>query len=85
MILLKIFSVPLTSVVFPFSIPITFRFVLFIVSQISWMFFFLARYVLDLTFSLTKVSISSIVSSRSESLSSLSCILLMRLTSEVTA
>lgn len=82
MILLKIFSVPLTSVAFPSSIPITFRFVLFIVSQISWIFF-PTRYVLDLTFSLMKVSISSIVSSRSESLSLLSCILLVRLTSEV--
>lgn len=50
-------------------IPIILRFGLFTISQISWMF--CVRKFLDLTFSLTDVSISSIASSIPESLPSL--------------
>jgi hypothetical protein len=39
MILLKMFSGTLNRESLPSSIPIIFRFVLFIVSQISWIFF----------------------------------------------
>lgn len=48
MILLKIFSVPLTWISFPFYISITTRFGLFIVFPVSWMF--CARSFLGVTF-----------------------------------
>ena len=81
MILLNIFSVPLSCISSPSSIPIILKFVLFIVSQISWMF--CVKNLLDLMFSLTNESISSIVSSAPEILSSISCILLVILVSVV--
>jgi hypothetical protein len=60
-ILLKTFSGPLIWFSFPSPIPIIgLRFGLFIVFQISWMFH--AWRFLDLTFSLTKVYTSSILS-----------------------
>jgi hypothetical protein len=68
LILLKIFSVSLIWVVAPLSIPIVFRFVFFIVSHISLLF--CIESFLDATFSLTKVSISSMVSSVPEILPS---------------
>lgn len=74
MTLLKIFS--LTYVSSPFFIP-NLRFCLFIVSYISWMF--CARSFLDLRFALTNVSISSIMSSVTEILSCISCVLLVKL------
>jgi hypothetical protein len=52
-----------------------------VLSKIPWMFY--ARIFLDLTFYLTKVVLSSIMSSMPESLSSISCILLVRFASEV--
>jgi hypothetical protein len=54
------------------SIPMILRFDLYIVSQISRMF--CVRTVLDLAFSLTDVSISSIISLLPQILSSTSCI-----------
>jgi len=74
--------VPLTWVSSLSSIPVIFRFGLFIVPHISWML--CARvFFLDLTFSLTKVSISSIISSMPDILLSIFCILFVRLASEV--
>ena len=55
MILLNIFSVPLSCISSPSSIPIILKFVLFIVSQISWMF--CVKNLLDLMFSLANESI----------------------------
>lgn len=81
MILLKTFSVSFTWVSSPSSIPIIFRLGLFMVSQISWKC--CVRIFPDLTFSLTEVSIPSIMSLVPEILSSISCILLMRLPSVV--
>jgi len=60
MILLNIFSEPLSWLSSLSSIPIIFRFGLFILSQISWIF--CVRKFLDLTFSWTAVSISFILS-----------------------
>jgi hypothetical protein len=74
-------SVPLICFFFSTSsISIILRFALFIVSQISWMFN--ARTSLDLTFALIEVSMSSIMSSMPEILSSL-LYSVMRLASEV--
>ncbi|KAL6054253.1 hypothetical protein STEG23_008469 [Scotinomys teguina] len=61
MILLNMFSVPLSWYSSPSSIPIIRRLGLFMVSQISWTFCVMTF--LDLVFSLTVESISSIVSS----------------------
>lgn len=58
-----------------FSDLIILRFGLSIMSQISWMFC-VRIFFFDLTFSLTNVSVYSIVSCTSETLSSISCILL---------
>jgi hypothetical protein len=65
---------------FSFSTPIILRFGVFIVSHISWIFY--TRSSLDLSFSLTALSISFIVSSTPKTFSSVSCILLVRLASE---
>ena len=73
MILLNIFSVPLSCISSPSSIPIILKFVLFIVSQISWMF--CVKNLLDLFCSIISEFISSVVSSASEILSFISCIL----------
>ena len=81
MILLKIFSGTLSWESSPFSIPIILRFGFFIVSQISWMFH--VTVFLDLAFSLTNVLIPSSISSKPETLSSNSCILLVILASKV--
>ena len=64
-----------------FSIPITYSFGIFIVSQISYMFS--VRKMLDLTYSLTTVSISSTVYSFPAILSSISCFLLVTFASVV--
>jgi hypothetical protein len=64
-----------------FSIPIILGFGVFIVCHISGMF--CARIVLDLIFSLTEVSMSSLVSSMPEIISSISYILLVRLASNI--
>jgi hypothetical protein len=56
MVLLKIFSGPLSWLLCPFPIPIILRFGLCILVQISWMF--CVRKFLDLTFLWTDVSIS---------------------------
>jgi hypothetical protein len=80
-ILLKIFSGPWSCGSSPSSIPIIHRLDLFMVSQIFWMF--CVRNFLDLTFSLAGVSISSIISSTPESLSSISCTLLVMFVSVV--
>ena len=79
MVLLKIFSGLLSSE-YSSSISIILRFGLFIVSQISCM-----SYVnfLGLTFSLADVSVSFLVSSRPEIVSSTSCIVLVMLVSVV--
>ena len=61
----------------PSSLPVILMFVLFIVFQISWMF--CVRRFLDLTSSLTNTSISSVPNI----LFSISCILLMMLTSVI--
>jgi hypothetical protein len=79
MILLKIFSGPLRWES-SFSIPIFCRSGLFIVSQFSWMF--CIRNFLEI-FSLTDVSVSSIVSSMPEILFSVSCVLLIMLASVI--
>ena len=79
MILLKIFSGPLTLDSSPFFISIILGFGLFTVSQISWMF--CVRNFFDSTFFLTDESIYSNISSRPERLSSISCILLVNLAS----
>ena len=71
MILLEIFSGPRSCDSLPSSIPIILRLDLFIVFQM-----FCVRKFLALTFSLTDVSIYSIVSSLPEMFSSISCILL---------
>lgn len=55
MILLKIFSVPLTWVSSLSSILIILRFGLFTMSQIHWVFY--ARCFVELTFSLTELTI----------------------------
>jgi hypothetical protein len=70
MILLKIFSGPSSWKSSYFSIPIILRFDLYMVSQISWMF--CVRNFSDLAFSLTNLTISSVVFSVSEILSSTS-------------
>ena len=72
MILLKIFFVPLNWNSSPSSTSTIFRFDLWILSQISWIFY--ARRLLYLTFSLTDIFISSIESSTPKILSSISCI-----------
>lgn len=61
--------------------PIIHRFALFIVSTISWMFY--ARISLCLTFALTGFSISFLLSSRPEILSSMPFNMLVKITSEV--
>ena len=81
MILLKIFSGTVSWESSPFSIPIILRFGFFIVSQISWMFH--VTVFLDLAFSLTNVLIPSSISSKPETLSSNSCILMVILASKV--
>jgi hypothetical protein len=73
-ILLKIFTGPVNWESSISSIPIILRFGLFIVSWISWMFW--NRSFLHFAFSLTVVSMFSMISSASEILSSISCILL---------
>jgi hypothetical protein len=60
MVLLKIFSGPLSWESFSSSIPVIFRFALFIMSQISWMFYIINF--LDFVFSLPDILISSIMS-----------------------
>ena len=74
MILLKIFTVPLSWESSLSSIPITLRFGFLIV---SWMFW--VRSSLHFAFSLTVVWMFSMVSSAPEILSSISCILLVML------
>jgi hypothetical protein len=81
MILLKLFSVPLPWVSSPSSVPIICRFGLFMASQTSWMF--CAWNFFQFKFSLAKVSISSILSSVHEVLSSVSYSLLVRFAFEV--
>jgi hypothetical protein len=76
-ILLKIFTGPLSWESSLSSIPINIRFGLCIVSWISWMFW--VRSLLHFAFSLTAVSMFSLVSSVPEVLSSISCILLVML------
>jgi hypothetical protein len=78
-ILLKIFTSPLSWESLPSSIPIILRFGLLIVSWISWIFW--VRNFLDFAFSLTVVSIFSMVSSEPEILSFISCILSVMLAS----
>lgn len=68
-ILLKIFCDPWSWNFLPSYIPIILRLGLFIVSQILWRF--CVRNFLDLTFSLTDISILSVVSSMPEILPSL--------------
>ena len=75
------FSSLLNQQSLPFSVPITHRFGLFIVSQLSWMFS--VRNFVHFAFSLTDVSIFSMVSSTPEILTSISCILFMMLISVV--
>jgi hypothetical protein len=74
MIMLKIFPGPLSWESSLSSIPIILRFGLLIVSWISWMFW--VRSLFIFVFSLTAVSMFSMVSSGPEILSSNSCILL---------
>jgi hypothetical protein len=78
-ILLKIFNGPLIWESFLSSIPISFRFGLLIVSWISWRFQF--RSFLHFAFSLTVVSMFSMVSSSLEILSSIYSILLVMVAS----
>jgi hypothetical protein len=78
-ILLKIFTGPLSWESLLSSIPIILRFGLVIVSWISWMCW--VRSFLLFVFSLTDVSMFSMVSSALEILSSISCILLVMLAS----
>jgi len=79
MILLKIFTGPLSWESLLSSIPIILWFYLLIVFWISWIFW--VRSFLCFTFSLTVVSMLSKVSSAPEILSSISCILLVMLMS----
>jgi hypothetical protein len=74
-ILLKIFTGPLMWESSLYSIPIILRFGLLLVSCISWMFWI--RNFLHFEFSLTVVSMFSMVSSAPEILSSISCNLLV--------
>ena len=76
-ILLKTFSGPLSWESSFFSISFILRFGLFIISWISWMFW--DRSFLHFTFCLTVVSMSYMVPSTPEILSSISCILLVML------
>jgi hypothetical protein len=78
-ILLKIFTGPLSLESSLSSIPIIHSFGLPIVSWISWMF--LVRTFLHFSFYLTIVSVFSMESSALQILSSISCILLLRLAS----
>ena len=78
-ILLKIFTGPLSWKFSFLSISIIFRFGLLIVTWISWMFW--VRIFLHFIFYLFVVSMLSIVSSAPEILSSISCILLVMLAS----
>jgi hypothetical protein len=78
-ILLKIFTGPLSWKFSFFSIAIILMFVHLILSWISWMF--CVRIFLHFTFSLIVVSKFSIVTSAPEILSSISCILLVMLAS----
>jgi hypothetical protein len=78
-ILLKIFTGPVSYESSLSSIPIILRFCLLIVSSISWMFWI--RSFLLFAFSLTVVSMFSTVSSAPEILSSISCILFVMLAS----
>jgi hypothetical protein len=78
-ILLKIFTDPLSWKSSFLSIPIILGFGLLIVSWISWMFW--DRLFLHFAFSLIVVSVFSVVSSIPEILSSVSCILLVILAS----
>jgi hypothetical protein len=78
-ILLKIFTGPLSWKFSLSSIPIILRFDLLIMSWISWMVW--VRSFLLFVFSLTVVLMISMVSSAFEILSSISCILLVMLTS----
>jgi hypothetical protein len=74
-ILLKIFTGPLSWEFSLYSIPIILRFGLLIVSWISWMFW--VRNFFHFSFSLTIVSKIFMVSSAPEILSSISCIMLL--------
>jgi hypothetical protein len=76
--LLGIFTGPLSWEYLLSSIPIILRCGLLIVSQLSWMFWVSF---LPFVFSLTVVSMFSMVSSASESLFSISCILWHRISS----
>lgn len=78
MILLNTFS-EFLSWDSPPSNPILLRVCLFMVCVIYWMFCVNFFFFLDLTFSLTNGSVSSILSFTPESLSSITCILLMML------
>ena len=78
-ILLKIFTGPLSWESSLSSIPIILRLALLIVSWISWMFW--VSIFLHFTFSLVVVSLFSMVSSVTEILSSICCILLFMLAS----
>ena len=80
-ILLKIFTGPLSWESSLSLIPIILRFGFLIVSWISWMFW--VRSFLHFAFYLTVVSMFSMVSSAPEILSSISCILLVILTSVI--
>ena len=74
-ILLKIFTGPLSWGSSLSSMPIFLKFSLLIVSWISWMFW--VRSFLHFTFSLTVMSMLPMVSSAPDILSSISCILLV--------
>ena len=78
-ILLKIFTGPINWESSLLSLPVVLRFGLLIASWISWMFW--VRNFLLFAFSLTVVSMFSIVSSAPEILSSISCIQLVMLVS----
>ena len=78
-ILLKIFTGPLSLESLLSSIPVFLRFGLLIVSWISWMFW--VRSSLHFALSLTVVSMFSMIYSASEILSSIPCILLVMLAS----